>query len=95
MERLRGLVARGALVQATGAYLTDEAAGPGMLTLAREGVLHVLGSDAHSARAGRPVALAAAAQALASVEPTGTHLAWVARTAPRAIVAGEELAPPF
>ena len=95
VERLRGLVARGALVQATGAYLTDAAAGAGMLTLARAGVLHVLGSDAHSSRAGRPVALAAAAQALASTEPTRTHLDWVAQTAPRAIVAGQDLAPPF
>ena len=95
VERLRGLVARGALVQATGAYLTDAAAGAGLLTLARAGVLHVLGSDAHSSRAGRPVALAAAAQALASTEPTRTHLDWVARTAPRAIVAGQDLAPPF
>lgn len=95
VARLHGLVARGALVQATGAFLIDEAAGPGMLTLAREGVLHVLGSDAHSSLAGRPVALAAAAQALASVEPTRTHLDWVAQTAPRAIVAGEDVAPPF
>ncbi len=95
VERLRGLVAAGALVQATGAYLTDPAAGAGMLTLARQGVLHVLGSDAHSSRAGRPVALAAATQALAGAEPTRTHLAWVAQTAPRAIVAGEELVPPF
>lgn len=95
VERLRGLVARGALVQATGAYLTDEAAMPGMLTLARAGVLHVLGSDAHSSRAGRPVALAAAARVLASTEPTRTHLDWVARTAPRAIVAGEDLSPPY
>ena len=93
--RLKGLAAEGALVQATAASLTDEAAGPGMLTLARAGVIHVLGSDSHSSRAGRPVALTSALEMLSTVEPTGSHLRWIARTAPRAIVRGEVLTPPF
>lgn len=95
VERLRRLVARGGLVQATAAFLTDEAAAPGMLALARAGVTHVLGSDAHSSRAGRPVALAEAVRALGAVEPVARNLEWVAHTAPEAIVRGEEVAAPF
>ena len=66
-----------------------------MVTLAREGVLHLLGSDAHSARIGRPVALAAALQRLRTVQPTAAHLRWIAQVAPEAIVRGEAVAPPF
>jgi tyrosine-protein phosphatase YwqE len=95
IPRLAGLIDRGALVQATGAYLTDEPTRAGMLALARAGVVHVLGSDAHSSRAGRPVALAAAVAALATVAPTAAHLEWISRTAPQAIVDGAELTPPF
>ena len=51
VARLARLVRRGALVQATAAYLTDEATRAGMLALARAGVLHVLGSDALTPRA--------------------------------------------
>lgn len=95
VQRLARLVAAGALVQATAAFLTEEATRDGMLALARAGMIHVLGSDAHSSRAGRPVALAPALAALAEVEPTGSHLDWIAQTAPLAIARGEELTPPF
>ena len=95
VERLRRLVRAGALIQATAASLTEEIARPGMLALARAGVIHVLGSDSHSSRAGRPVATRAAFDVLAAVAPTSTHLEWVARTAPAAIVRGEELTPPY
>ena len=82
-------------MQGTGAYLTDEAARPGMLELARAGLLHVLGSDSHSSRAGRPVALAAAFEVLGTVFPEAAQIDWMARTAPRAIVNGEEIRPPL
>jgi protein-tyrosine phosphatase len=95
VERLGRLVVSGALVQATAAFFTDEPVRPGMLALARAGLIHVLGSDSHSSRAGRPVALGAALDALQGVEPTASHLKWIARTAPEAIVRGEELAAPF
>jgi protein-tyrosine phosphatase len=95
LERLRRLVARGSLLQGTAAFLTDEASRSGMLALARAGVLHVLGSDSHSSLAGRPVALAAALEVLQTVEPTSTFLDWVSRTAPRAIVRGEDVCVPF
>ena len=95
LERLRRLVVRGSLVQGTAAFLTDEASRSGMLALARAGVLHVLGSDSHSSLAGRPVALAAALEVLQTVEPTSTFLDWVSRTAPQAIVRGEDVSVPF
>jgi protein-tyrosine phosphatase len=94
-ERLAGLVDLGALVQVTGAALTDEATQPGMLDLARAGVIHVLGSDAHSSRFGRPVALSGALKVLLAVAPVGRHLTWLARSAPQAIVQGRELSSPF
>jgi len=95
VPRLRRLVARGALVQATAAFLTDETTRPGMTALAREGVLHVLGSDSHSSRAGRPVVLTPALEVLRSVPAAGAQLDWIARVAPEAIVGGLELQPPF
>ena len=94
-DRLADLVDLGALVQVTAAALTDEITRPGMLDLARAGVTHVLGSDAHSSRAGRPMALSGAIEVLSTVDSVRRHLAWVAHTAPRAIVAGEDLRSPF
>jgi protein-tyrosine phosphatase len=92
--RLARLVTRGALVQGTAAHVTDQRTGAGMLALARAGVLHVLGSDAHSSVAGRPVALTAALETLSTVDPVGAHLEWMAKTAPGAIVRGEDPGPP-
>jgi protein-tyrosine phosphatase len=94
-ERLRRLVDRGALAQATAASLLDDATRPTMLTLARTGLVHVLGSDAHSSRFGRPVALAAAVRTLCTSEPLVGHLEWIAETAPWAIVRGRELIAPY
>lgn len=95
VERLRRLIGRGALVQATAASLLDHATRPGMLELARSGVIHVLGSDAHSAQFGRPVALTAALRCLGDVEGVNEHVGWVACAAPQGIVAGRELTAPF
>lgn len=95
IPRLGRLVARGALVQATAAYFTDPGIRTDMAALARAGVIHVLGSDAHSSRAGRPVALAAALDSLRTVEPLASHLEWVARIAPSAIVEGGDPVCPF
>jgi protein-tyrosine phosphatase len=92
---LRAAVDRGALVQATAAWLTEPRTQEGMLMLAREGLIHVLGSDAHSARAGRPVAIAAATLALASLAGLGDHVQWISDTAPQAIISGRDLRPPF
>ena len=89
------LVAAGALVQATAAYFTDDSTRPGMLTLVRAGLIHVLGSDAHSSRVGRRVEIASSLDVLAATEPAATHLRWVAQTAPWGIVRGRDLVSPF
>jgi protein-tyrosine phosphatase len=93
--RLASLVERGALIQITAAYLTAEATAPQMRALAEAGLVHLLGSDAHSSRHGRPVKLAAAVEALRAVEPLGAHLDWVTRAAPEAILAGSEVSAPY
>jgi protein-tyrosine phosphatase len=95
VHRLRRLVRAGALVQATAAFLTEESTRDGMLALARAGVIHVLGSDSHSSRTGRPVTLTPALEALRTVGPLAPHVEWIARTAPEAITRGEEIAAPF
>jgi protein-tyrosine phosphatase len=93
--RLAVLVSRGALVQATAALLVEGEAQTGMLEMARAGAIHLIGSDSHSARFGRPVALAAALERLATVEPIARNLNWVAHEAPAAVLAGEDISPPF
>jgi protein-tyrosine phosphatase len=95
VAHLTALIQAGALVQATAAALTAPESRDGMLLLARAGIIHLLGSDAHSSRAGRPVALGEALRALSSMEPTASHRRWIARTAPEAIVRGREVRPPF
>lgn len=95
LRRLEKLVEQGALIQATAAFFLHDTTRETMLDLARHGMVHVLGSDAHSSHGGRPVALAAGYEALATVEPAASHLEWITVTAPWAIVNGEELTPPF
>jgi protein-tyrosine phosphatase len=95
LERLAALVAHGALVQATAALVEGGPAVDGMLAMARAGVLHVVASDAHSSHGGRPVKLSGALARLATVDRLSGHLDWIAHTAPRAIVDGKDVAPPF
>ena len=95
VDRLGRLIAQGALVQATAAYFTEAATRTAMLALARAGVIHVLGSDAHSSRAGRPVELAAALRVLAAAGRVPARLEWMAHGAPSAIVRGEDIIAPF
>jgi protein-tyrosine phosphatase len=93
-ELLAGLVERGALVQVTAEYLAD--GHPGVVKdLAERGLVHVLGSDAHSARVGRPVRLSHGYERLAAIETLSPQLEWISQTAPQAIVSGADLAPPF
>jgi protein-tyrosine phosphatase len=95
VRRVGALIERGALVQATAALIESGPAVEGMLELARHGVIHVVASDAHSSHGGRPVRLSGALARLAEVERVAPHLDWIAETAPRAIVAGDDVAPPF
>lgn len=94
-ERLAALIARGALVQATADHLVAPETGPGMAALAARGLIHVLGSDAHSARFGRPVALGAGLSRLGELDLLAPHMTWIASEAPRAILAGAPVEPPF
>ena len=95
-ERLARLTERGALIQATAAYFEAGPVADGMVELARRGLVHVLGSDAHTSHGGRPVALAGALRALGRVERVAPHLDWIAHEAPLAIVSGAVVPqPPF
>jgi protein-tyrosine phosphatase len=94
-ERIAGLVAAGALVQATADFFLRERFGAGMTALAEAGLVHVLSSDAHSSHGGRPVHMRAAFERLAEIESVAPHLEWMRDVAPRAIVAGDELELPF
>ena len=95
LPRLAALTAAGALIQVTAGFFLEPATAPGMIALARAGVVHVLGSDAHSSRLGRPVALSAALVKLGTVQPTAAHLRWIGSFAPLALIAGIDVAPPF
>jgi tyrosine-protein phosphatase YwqE len=93
--RLAELVREGALVQATAAFFEHPEAAPGMLELAKRGLVHVLGSDSHSAVHGRPLRLSPAVGRLGTVEPARSNSSWMFERAPRAIVRGEPLRAPF
>jgi protein-tyrosine phosphatase len=94
-ERMEALVAEGVLIQATADFFLREQMAVGMLAMAEKGLVHVLSSDAHSARAGRPVRLSPALERLREVELLAPHIDWIAETAPSAIVNGDPLDPPF
>jgi len=94
-ERLRELTARGALIQWTADFVAQAAAGDLVLQYASAGLVHLLGSDAHSSRAGRPVRLAAGAANLRRV-CSPAQVEWITHAAPRAILDGaDSLSPPW
>jgi protein-tyrosine phosphatase len=94
-ERIAALIDAGALVQATADFFLRERMAIGMRALAEAGLIHVLSSDAHSSHGGRPVHLSEAFEKVAEIESLAPHMGWMAETAPRAIVEGEELEVPF
>jgi protein-tyrosine phosphatase len=94
-ERIAGLIAAGALVQATADFFLRERTAEGMRALAEAGLVHVLSSDAHSSHGGRPLRMAEAFGVLAGIEAVAPHLEWMRDTAPRAIVEGGEVVLPF
>jgi protein-tyrosine phosphatase len=95
VDRLVELVRDGALVQVTAATMAEHPASVGMRMLAEAGVVHVLASDAHSSRAGRPVDLRQGADVLAEIGALRPFLRWVLEEAPAAIVAGHDISPPY
>jgi protein-tyrosine phosphatase len=94
-ERMAILVAEGALIQATADFFLRDEMAAGMLTMAEAGLVHVLSSDAHTSLGGRPLRLTPAFERLGAVADLAPRLEWMTETAPRAIVAGEPLEPPF
>jgi protein-tyrosine phosphatase len=96
VERLAAAVDRGCLVQLTAALLADDGAGPVMAGLARRGLVHLLGSDAHSSHGGRPVHLSEGLRCLRALGGLYEgELELLADAVPRAVVAGEPIEPPF
>ena len=93
-ERLAAAVRRGALVQVTAALLEHGPALDAMLGLVGAGLVHVVGSDAHSSHGGRPVRLAPAFAALRAAGIPAPRILWMAEEAPAASVAGAPVAPP-
>ena len=94
-ERISGLIAAGALVQATADFFLRERFADGMIALAEAGLVHVLSSDAHSSHGGRPVHMREAFERLAEIDSVAPHIEWMRDVAPAAIVTGEELEAPF
>jgi protein-tyrosine phosphatase len=94
-ERIAGLVAEGALVQATADFFLRDRTAAGMTALAEAGLIHVLSSDAHSSHGGRPVHMSEAFERLAKIEQVAPHIEWMRDVAPRAIVTGQQLSAPF
>ena len=93
--RLRTLAAQGCLIQWTAAFVADPAMAEPIGRWARMGLVHLLGSDAHSSHFGRPLALAPGFARLRETLPAAT-VEWMAREAPAAILRGEAVAPsPF
>jgi protein-tyrosine phosphatase len=93
-QRLQRLVELGCLIQWTADFVRHAAPGDLVLRYARDGLVHLLASDAHSSLAGRRVELSAAFKRLAEVCPS-SWVSWMAYEAPRAIVAGEPLSVPW
>jgi len=91
--RLELLAAQGCLIQWTAAFVADAAMREPVARWARMGLIHLLASDAHSARFGRPVALSEGFARLRETLPAAT-VEWMARTAPAAVVRGEPVALP-
>jgi len=93
--RLRTLAAQGCLIQWTAAFVADPAMAEPIGRWARMGLVHLLGSDAHSSRFGRPLALADGFARLREALSPAT-VEWMAREAPAVILRGEAVArPPF
>lgn len=96
-QRLHSLAATGCLIQWTADFIarTDPANRDDfVLRLAREGLVHLLASDAHSSHGGRPLALSAGFDRLREVCPR-EWVDWIAEEAPAAILRGEAVAPPW
>ena len=91
LDRLREISAHGALIQLTAAFVLDGSAA----WFARERVVHVLSSDAHSSHGGRRLEIGAALERLAAEPALAAHADWIATEAPHAIVEGRDVTVPY
>ncbi len=94
-QRLRALAAGGCLLQWTADFIVqrDPADSEDLaLRLAREGLVHLLSSDAHSSYGGRALRLGAGYERLREVCPP-ERVEWIAEYAPAAILRGEAVTP--
>lgn len=90
-RRLRRLTELGCLIQWTAQFVAEAAPGDLALELARDGLVHLLGSDSHSAAIGRPLQLAAGFARLETV-CSPQRVRWMREDAPRAILRAEQVA---
>jgi protein-tyrosine phosphatase len=94
-ERLAALVSRGVLVQVTApAFRPGARRQPDQrfaLQIARDGLAHVVASDAHRVEGPRPVGLAHAVHKLDKVRPGLGR--WMSRDAPAALLSGTAIPP--
>jgi protein-tyrosine phosphatase len=91
-QRLRALAARGCLIQWTAAFVAQAAPGDLVLRMAVDGLVHLLGSDAHSSLGGRPVRLASGFERLATV-CSPARMSWMTDEAPQAILRADAVTP--
>jgi protein-tyrosine phosphatase len=95
--RLRELAGRGSLIQWTAHFIAHVDRGePGGLVarLVGEGLVHLLASDAHSSRGGRPLRLSEGFARLRRLCPP-EQMRWIRDDAPAAILRGERVTVPW
>jgi protein-tyrosine phosphatase len=93
-DRLTALVGQGCLIQWTAEFVLQAKPEDLVLHYARDGLVHLLASDSHSALAGRPLRLSESFARMGEV-CSAEQVQWMAETAPSAIVAGEPVSPPW
>lgn len=93
-RRLRELAHRGCLIQWTAAFVSEREGDSIALHFARKGLLHLLGSDAHSSHGGRPLKLRAAIEALRGC-CSQDRVRWISHEAPWAVLRGLPATPPW
>ena len=90
--QLRDLCVAGALIQWTAEFIANAPEDTPAVRCARAGLVHLLGSDAHSSLAGRRVRLSDGVARLRDL-CSAAQVEWIARRAPDAIVRGAAVDP--
>ena len=90
-DRLSEIVAQGALIQLTAAFVADGSAEWFVV----QRLVHVLASDAHSSHGGRRLEIAGGLRRLAREPALAAHAGWISGQAPAAIIEGDDVRPPY